>query len=248
MLAAVVLVPVLYLVAPTPSVAVLLLLAAASALHTLFSAALESEWAVWSVIGFALTGDVACFLWLGPHHPVFGVVNNSVLVCLTGTVAALWVQSGLTARHAAVLISAIGVYDFVATGLEPVTDNLLARLTGMPLAPVVSWGPVSVGLGDLLIATTAPVVYRKAFGTTAGFIAMSTAILGIATALVLHASVPLMSVLGPMLVLEYAAWRHWHGPERTTWEHSLITRSPGKDATVPLTGMAASEQSQRRCC
>ena len=107
----------------------------------------------------------------------------------------------------------------IATGLLPVTDNLIGRLADIPVAPIVRWGAVSIGVGDLLILTLLPVVYRKAFGDTAGLMAMSTGMLGIASALVLRANGPLMTGLAPLLIAEYAMWRRSRGPERTTRQY-----------------------------
>ena len=102
----------------------------------------------------------------------------------------------MRARDAAVLTAGVALYDLIATGFLPLTDNLIGRLEEIPVAPVVRWGPVSIGIGDLLILTLLPVVYRKAFGDTAGIIALTTGILGIVTALVLRANGPLMTDLG----------------------------------------------------
>ena len=187
MLVTIAVVPPLYLAIPTPVVAGILLLAVASSLHTLLNGILRSHRTVWSIISVALSADVAS-AWLGAHDPAFAAINNVLLVAFTGSVAALWVQSGLRARDAAVLMGGAALYDLIATGLLPVTDNLIGRLGEIPVAPVVRWGPVSIGLGDLLILTLTPVVLRKAFGDTAGVIAMTTGILGIASALVMRAN------------------------------------------------------------
>jgi hypothetical protein len=218
MLAAVVLVPLLYLAIPRPVVAGLLLLVVASSLHTLLSAILRSNRAVCSIIGVALSADVLA-VSLGSPEPAFAAINNVLFVAFTASVAALWVQCGLRARDAAVLTAGVALYDLIATGFLPLTDNLIARLAEIPFAPVVRWGEVSIGLGDLLIATLLPVVYRKAFGETAGLIAMTTGISVIAAAFALRANGPLMTGLGPLLVGQYVVWCRMYGPERTTWQY-----------------------------
>jgi hypothetical protein len=217
MLVAIAAVPPLYLAIPAPVIAGILLMAVGNSLHTLFSAILRSHRAVWSITVMVLAADVAS-AWLGPHGPVFAVINDVLLVAFTGTVAALWVQSGLRARDAAILTAGVAAYDLITTGYLPLTDNLIARLADIPVAPVVRWGPVSIGLGDLLILTLVPVVYRKAFGDTAGLTALTTGILGIVAALALRANGPLIAGLGPALIAQYIGWRHWHGPEQTTWQ------------------------------
>jgi hypothetical protein len=243
MLVAIALVPRLYLAIPTPVVAGMLLVVVASSLHTVFSAMVRSRGTVWGSIVLALSADIL-FAVLDPHASAFAAINNVLLVAFTGSVAVLWAQSGLRARDAAILTAGVAVYDLLATGFLPLTDNLIARLAEIPLAPIIRWDNVSIGLGDLLILALLPVVYRKAFGESAGFIAMTTAILGIAIALVLRLNGPLITSLGPALIFQYIAWRHWHGPERTTWEylHKSSIRKRGEpcvDTTRLLSSLPA---------
>jgi hypothetical protein len=234
MIGAVVLVPLLYLALPSFMISGLLLVAAASSVHTLFSALLDSKRAVWSIVGLAMVADVACDVCLGPRHPAFVLINNPLLLALAGTAAALWVQGGLRARHAAVLTCAVAVYDLLATGLLPLTDALIARLASTPMSPLLQWDLASVGLGDVLILTLVPLAFHKAFSETAGLIAMTTGILGIAACLVFHANGPLMTGLGPILAFEYLAFRYWHGPERSTWQYLSEKHHYHRFRTFPL--------------
>jgi hypothetical protein len=91
----------------------------------------------------------------------------------------------------------------ILTGGDALTDGLRARLTTMPLAPMVAWGTgaaadrLSIGLGDLLLALLVVLGGRG----------------------LVRASFPVMTALGPLLVLEYLARRLCRGAERTTWQY-----------------------------
>jgi hypothetical protein len=158
----------------------------------------------------------------------------------------------MKARDLAVLAGGLAAYDFVATAQLPVTADLFARLAGLPFAPVVVWpvGPgglwLGVGLGDLLLASVAPLVLRKAFGRAAGVAAASLSMGAIVVALALalpaagaEAQVagrpfPVMVVLGPLLVLQYLYWRRQRGPERTTWQYLQAEPMPARPAPWPI--------------
>ena len=55
--------------------------------------------------------------------------------------------------------------------------DLITRLASIPFAPVVSWGVgpdrFVIGLGDLLLATVFPLAMRKAYGRSAGIVAIT---------------------------------------------------------------------------
>jgi hypothetical protein len=175
-----------------------------------------------------LAADVAAALV--PGAPAVGLaVNNAVLVLAVVGVANLWAQSGLKARDAALLAGALALYDVVATAWLPLTDALLGRLAGLPLAPLVAWpgdprGGLAIGLGDLLLATVGPLALRKAFGRPAGLTAAALAVATLAALLALldlglvRATIPAMVALGPLTVAQYLGWRR-RGRERTTREY-----------------------------
>jgi hypothetical protein len=62
---------------------------------------------------------------------------------------------------------------------------------------------------------------RKAFGRTAGLVALVLAFAAIGTllALPLQGLFPVMVVLGPLMVLQYLYWRRRQGRERTMWQY-----------------------------
>jgi hypothetical protein len=145
-------------------------------------------------------------------------------------VANLWAQGGMKARDAALLGGLLAVYDFVFTARLPLMNDLLARLATLPFAPQVIWptGPgewVGLGLGDLLMAAMFPLVMRKAFSRSAGWAAAGISVgvvvvlFGLASLGTLTGAFPMMVVLGPCMVVQYALWIRRHGQERTTWQY-----------------------------
>src|SRR5438270_642793 len=97
---------------------------------------------------------------MGPDSAFYVVVGSAavavLLVAIIGA-ANLWAQSGMKARDAALLGAALVVYDFVATVLLPLMNDLIGRLASLPFAPQITWASgddqwLGVGLGDLLLA------------------------------------------------------------------------------------------------
>jgi hypothetical protein len=158
----------------------------------------------------------------------------------------LWVQEGLRARHVAWLAGLIGVYDLIATTLTSVTARLASELQAMPFAPVFALtggrAPVSIGLGDLLLLVLFPLAAARAFGRVAALVASLSAVAIVALAGVLvwagmfTTAVPLLTILGPAIIVQYAFWRQLGRRERTTrdWRYGvpLVVASP--DPLLPL--------------
>lgn len=233
MLGSIVLIPYLDLALPLWIVAGLLVVGGLSTLYFTWEPILRSTWARWSAAFFLVGLDVAVWLWLGPASPWwYGVNNVCVALCAVG-IANLWAQAGMRARDAAIFAGALAIYDLVFTSLLPLMGDLFTRLATLPLAPMVAW-PVggegqwyAVGLGDLLLAASFPLVMRKAFGRSAGLGAVliglaATTILIVSPILGLYVELfPVMVVLGPLMVLQYTYWRRRCGRERTTWQYLL---------------------------
>lgn len=80
---------------------------------------------------------------------------------------------------------------------------------------------MAIGLGDLLLAAVYPLALRKAFGRTAGLTGLVVALIvvGGLLAMPLAGTFPVMVVLGPLMVLQYAWWIRRRGAERTTWQY-----------------------------
>jgi hypothetical protein len=221
----IILVPLLYLVLPIWLAAGLLLLVALSVLYFTWEPVLHARWATWLAVCALLTADLGTAFLLGVRSNGFFAVNDAVLVMVVAGISNLWAQSGMKARDAALLGAFLAVYDVLATSQLPLTSTLFAHLAGLPLVPLLSWGSgrgaLGIGLGDLLLATVFPLVLRKAFGRSAGIIAMILApgAMGMLLALPLRGVFPVMVVLGPLMGLQYLFWRRYRGQERTTWQY-----------------------------
>ncbi|HET9909511.1 MAG TPA: hypothetical protein VFQ23_22885 [Anaerolineales bacterium] len=231
MIGAIILVPFLYLLVPIWILASLLALASISILYFTWEPVFRSVWSIWLVTILLAGSDLATALLPGIPSIWFFAVNNIVLVISVIGVTNLWAQSGMKARHAAILGAALMVYDLIATSLLPLMNDLFIRLEGLPFAPEIAWlvnaegDWLSIGLGDLVMAAVFPLVMRKAFGRTVGMIALVIG-LGAITLLILSlisgllvGTFPVMVVLGPLMVLQYVYWQRQLKQERTTWQY-----------------------------
>jgi hypothetical protein len=117
----------------------------------------------------------------------------------------------------------------IATSLLPLTNELFHRVASMPLVPALAWSTghaqLSIGLGDLLLATVFPPVMHRAFGQTPAAVAAGVslaAIAGMAAALELanvQVAIPVMTVLGPLMVGQYCFWIRRYRSERAMWQY-----------------------------
>jgi len=242
MMVAIVLVPYLYLAMPLWVVGVVLGALTIGLLYVTLEALAVPGWGAWlGVLGLALA-DLVVWLRFGSDGTPFALVNNAVLTVAVVGVANVWAQSGMKARDAALLGGLLAIYDFVFTVRLPVMNDLLTRLAALPFAPQVVWltGPgewVGLGLGDLLMAAAFPLVMRKAFSRSAGLVAVVISVgvvavlFGLASLGALNGAFPMMVVLGPCMVLQYALWIRRRGRERTTWQYLQAESRPG----CPLT-------------
>jgi hypothetical protein len=223
--------PYLYLALPLAAVTVLLGVVVLTALHLTLEPVLTHPLVLWLACVGLIALDVGFGLGRGVDSSSFLFVNGLILGLVTIGAANLWAQSGMKAREVAILAAVLTVYDVVATWQLTVMEDVFERLSHLPLVPVVAWGlsdpqtSLRLGLGDLLILTVAPLVFRKAFGRTAGRVALATGLAVVGTLLALVASqevtmsIPVMAILGPLIVGQYWYWRHARGTERTTVEY-----------------------------
>jgi hypothetical protein len=229
MIGTIVVLPYLYLALPLWIVAGFFALGVISILYFTVEPILRARWAIWLVTVVLSGADIWAQFQFGTMSTPFLVINNAVLIVAIVGTTNLWAQSGMKARDTAVLGGMLAVYDLVATSVLPLTSDLFTRLANMPFAPLVAWGAggkqLAIGLGDLLLATTFPLVMRKAFGRSAGVIAMvinlatiaaMIAFLGLAN---FSVTLPVMTVLGPLMVVQYGYWLRHLGQERTTWQY-----------------------------
>lgn len=226
LLAGTVLLPLLYLMLPAWLVAATLALGTLGILQLVVEPVLPTPGLSWVVAGGLVGADILLAARGGSTSLAYLAVNDLVLVLVVVGVTNLWAQSGLRARDLALLAAALTAYDVIATALLPLTIDLIARLATLPFTPLLGWstgdgGWLGLGLGDLLLATLGPLVLRKAFSKTAGLVALFIALATIGVVLTLpllglRGAFPVMVVLGPLLVGQWAFWRRHEGPERTT--------------------------------
>lgn len=231
-LAAIGLVPYLYLALPPPAVALIFGGAVLGILYFTLEPVLRARSAVWAVVLSLVAGDIVLALTLGTGSVAFLVLNNAVLVLVVTGMTNLWAQSGMKARDVAVFAGALAVYDWIATVRLTVMEDLVGRLLSLPFVPLLAWpagpparGPAGAGLGDLLVASLFTLVMRKSFGRAAGWLAAGVSLTAIAAILSLFAAgvlteaVPAMVVLGPLMIAQYLGWRRGRGQERTTGQY-----------------------------
>ncbi len=231
MLASIVVVPFLYLALPHWLVLALLAVAALSTLYFLWEPPLRSPWRIWLIVLPLVGADIVLAQRFGMMSRPALAVNDVVLLGMVIGITNLWAQSGMKARDVVVLGVALIVYDFVATSVAGQMEQVIERLATLPFVPMFAWPIgshgdwIGIGLGDTLLAAVFPLVMRKAFGRPAGLVALVVGILAlVSTTLVLFAGAvaaifPLMVVLGPLMLLQYAYWRRRRGLERTTWQY-----------------------------
>ena len=232
MIGGILLVPFLYLALPRWLVGGLLALGMLSAVYLLWEAMLRAGWAVWLATLLLAAADLGTRLVFGAASPWFFAANDLVLVLAIVGLTNLWAQSGMRARDIALLAGLLAIYDVLATWQFLQMDALFGRIAGLPFAPLIAWPAgagglwLGIGVGDLLLAAVLPLVMRKAFGRAAGISALAVnlggiaGVLGLALVGALHASFPVMIVLGPLSITQYVYWRR-RGPERTT-RHYLL--------------------------
>ena len=228
LLAAIVLVPYVYLHLPLGLVAGLLALTTASIIYFTLEPVLRRRRLAPAIALCAAGADVALAVTTGAMSNAFLAVNDALMVIVVVGVANLWAQSGMGAREVALLAGALAVYDFVATSQLTLMTDLIGRLDAIPFVPFVAWdargGGLGVGLGDLLLISVFPLAMRKSFGRPAGAIALGAgvgvlaAVLGAVASGVLDGAIPVMVALGPVMLAQYAFWSR-RAPQRTTFEY-----------------------------
>jgi hypothetical protein len=199
----------------------LLGLASFMMLYNTLEPLLPHRWA----IGAAALGIVGLvvgsrLLWGGPSLP-FLLINSLAQTIIIVGVTNLWVQSGLNARNAVVLISGIGLFDFIATAQIGLMDQVVERLSGFPFEPFVG----GFGLGDILMMTLFTLIMEKAFGRLAARVAALISFVAIAIAVfVVEAGwvapiIPMMTPMVPLVILQYLYWQRRYGSERTLGQY-----------------------------
>lgn len=217
--------PFLYLWLPGPVVMTMLALTSLSILWFVAEPITTSALARWGLAGGFVIGDLV-LAHRGTGETAFLMVNDVVILVMVVGVSNVWAQGGLRARDLAIFAGAIAVYDLIATGVFPLTTEMIERLAGFPFLPMVVWPSANgqwagIGMGDLLMASVGPLVMRKAFGRAAGLVAVVVALGAIAGVLLISRwgsvpeTFPTMIVLGPMMIAQYLWLSRRFGAERT---------------------------------
>lgn len=185
------------------------------------------------------------------HHPLpTWVLSDAVLALAVIGVANVWVQGGMRAGQVAGFAMALAAYDLAATTLTDVTRRFADHVQGLPFAPVFVLGgghtPLSIGLGDLVMLTVFPLAMAKAFGRAAGVMAASadlfvSGVTGVLFVLgTVTSAMPLLTVLGPVIALQWMAWRRAGRVERpvVAWRNGAAT-APVERRPLPTVQAAA---------
>jgi hypothetical protein len=244
MMAGIILVPYLYLLLSIWLVGGLLALGIFSVLYFAWEPILQARWAIWPIALALVIADIGVVLWFGPATRVFFAVNNIVLLLAIIGITNLWAQSGMKARDVAILAGMLAVYDVIVTWQLSQTADLFSRLFGLPLAPIIAW-PIAaggewlgIGMGDMLLAAVFPLVMRKAFGRAAGIatlmgnLGLIVTLLTVAVMTRMQVLFPVMILLGPLMIAQYAYWRRRCGRERTTRQYLQAEPMQRQSATL----------------
>ena len=170
--------PYLYLSLPLVVISALLVIVVLTALHMALEPVLTHRALLWGACLGLIAADITLAVTGGVTNAPFLLVNNAILAAVVIGAANLWAQSGMKAREVAILSGVLAVYDVIATWQLTVMTDVFERLSQLPLVPVVAWGlsdpdtSLRLGLGDLLLLTVVPIVFRKAFGRRAGLVAL----------------------------------------------------------------------------
>ncbi|HEX2048080.1 MAG TPA: hypothetical protein VHF27_09960 [Acidimicrobiales bacterium] len=224
----IVLTPYLYLSAPSTLVAGLLAMATLSTLYFTLQPLVRRGGPALVAAAVLVAADVGVAVGAGLGSKSFLAVNNVVLLAVVVGVTNLWAQSGMRAADVTLMALGLSVYDVVATSHLSLMQDLLQRLSEVPLVPMFAWGVdgngLAVGLGDMLLAAAFPLVMRKAFGRRAGSTALAVSVGGTMAMLALVQSgavgtLPAMVALGPLMGLQYLIWHRRTPQERRTREY-----------------------------
>jgi hypothetical protein len=255
MLVVIVVLPIAYLTLPKVAVGVVLCLLALNVFYFGLEPLLRFRALIWPAAVGLVVADVAMSIWGTAGSGWVLAVNDFELVALAVFVTNMLAQSGLRARELALLVSALAVYDVIATFFLGLMSDVIRRLATLPFAPLVAWREggqwLGLGLGDLLVVALAPLVFRRAFGRTAGILSATTALTAVAAMLAalrldwISRDIPALVVLGPLLLPQYVWWRGRRGRERQTWEY-LEIEAPGRRVTRDAVEATRERAAERR--
>jgi hypothetical protein len=234
--------PYLYLIDPAWVTTILLALVTAIVSYRVLARLTRSRLLAGAVTAAILVAEIGTAALVPDRSNTLLLVNGALLAPLIVGAASLLVKGGLLARDVAVLAGGLAIYDFLARSQLTLIDQLIERASGLPFLPLFGWWHEAdylvIGAADLVVAAVFPLAARKAFGKTAGLIALGASLASIAIALPLsNDNVPAMMALGPLVVAQYFWWIRRRGREQTTWEY-LGQESPPGSAESEQTSVA----------
>ncbi len=229
LLVGIILMPNLYLLLPIWLAGTLLGLMTCSILYTIWEPVLQARIAIWFMVLLNMGLDLASAWWFGTDHEAFVVINDLIVLQICIGISNLWVQGGMKARDMMVLAAFLTLYDIIATSILPLMHDVMLHLAPLPFAPLVVWGSgnglVSIGLGDLILATVFPLVMLKAFSRRASLLALFlvpsviASLMLLMTILPINGAFPAMVGLGPAMILQYLFWHRCQRQERFMWQY-----------------------------
>jgi hypothetical protein len=171
------------------------------------------------------------------HAHVMLITNDALIVVAVVGIVNLWAQTGMSAAQVTGLAAVLTCYDIAATWLGSLTQDFLAKVATEPFLPLLAvvggQNPGGFGLGDCLVLAMWPVVLVKAYGKRPAWIG---AVLGLTVAVIIefafkdhwvgfYAVIPTMSIVGPLIIIQYLVLRRRNGAERTIaqWRASIGT-------------------------
>ena len=229
LMAGIIIMPYLYLLLPIWLAGTLLGLVTCSILYTIWEPVLQARTTIWLVVLLNMGLDLTTAWWFGANHEVFVIINDFIVLLICIGVSNLWVQGGIKARNVMMLAVFLTLYDTIATSILPLMHDMMLHLAPLPFAPTMVWGNgnalAGIGLGDLILAATFPLVMRKAFSRRAGLLAlllMPSVIAGMILLQIIMPTkgiFPAMLFLGPVMILQYFFWHRHQKRERTMWQY-----------------------------
>lgn len=227
--AVLVVIPPVYLSVPIPVLGGMFALVSTGMLYFSLSPVLGGRRAGLVAIALVILDVALAELSRGGQEWLFLLVNNLALAIVAVGVCNIWVQSGIRARHVALLACALAVYDAIATLALPVMSDFLDRVLSVPLTPILAWGhgtgQAGIGLGDLLLVLAWTLVAEKAFSRGAGLVAAAIGLSCVAGLFVtfwvdlVNRPLPAMVLLGPIIGLHYVVLARRYTHQRTTAEY-----------------------------
>jgi hypothetical protein len=163
-------------------------------------------------------------------------VNDLLIIGAVVGVSNMWTQTGLRAGHLAGFAAMLALYDYLTTTVLPLNGTIFSKLGGLPFAPMLAFpgggrAATAIGLGDCLIVTVWPLVLARSYGRRAAWAGGAVCLIGLAAVDVSFAAgwfpnalVPVLTFLGPAIVIQFAVLRRLAGAGKRTHQWRGVPR------------------------